>query len=170
MSTSKPRDNSRQDAEAAAQAPRQKTPSGAHVHAAADAAISPRRKTRAASSEDAAFGRLHALVITALEDMKARDVREVDVRGKSDVTDLLVVASGTSSRHVRSIADEVVSKGKQAGLPPIGVEGEDEGDWVLVDMGDIVVHVMQPRTREFYGLERLWDVGEDMPGDSAAAR
>ncbi|MGA7298254.1 MAG: ribosome silencing factor [Rhodanobacteraceae bacterium] len=113
---------------------------------------------------------MHDLVIAALEDMKARDVHEVDVRGKSDVTDLLVVASGTSSRHVRSIAEEVVSKGKQAGMPPLGVEGEDEGDWVLVDMGDIVVHVMQPRTREFYGLERLWEVGDDMAGDTAAIR
>ncbi len=107
--------------------------------------------------------RLRSLVLTALDDLKARDVREIDVRDKSSVTDLLVVASGTSSRHVKSIADEVVKKAKHAGLPPIGVEGQREAEWVLVDLGDIVVHVMLPRTREFYGLERLWTVGDDMP-------
>jgi ribosome silencing factor RsfS/YbeB/iojap len=106
---------------------------------------------------------LRSIVLAALDDLKARDVREVDVRGKSSVTDLLVVASGTSSRHVKSIADEVVRKAKQAGLPPIGVEGQREAEWVLVDLGDIVVHVMLPRTREFYGLERLWTVGDEMP-------
>jgi ribosome silencing factor RsfS/YbeB/iojap len=107
--------------------------------------------------------RLRTIVLAALDDLKARDVREIDVRGKSSVTDLLVVASGTSSRHVKSIADEVVKKAKQAGLPPIGVEGQREAEWVLVDLGDIVVHVMLPRTREFYGLERLWTVGDEMP-------
>jgi ribosome silencing factor RsfS/YbeB/iojap len=107
--------------------------------------------------------RLRSLVLAALDDLKARDIREIDVRDKSSVTDLLVVASGTSSRHVKSIADEVVRKAKQAGLPPIGVEGQREAEWVLVDLGDIVVHVMLPRTREFYGLERLWTVGDQMP-------
>ena len=107
--------------------------------------------------------RLRSLVLAALDDLKARDVREINVRDKSSVTDLMVVASGTSSRHVKSIADEVVRKAKQAGLPPIGVEGQREAEWVLVDLGDIVVHVMLPRTREFYGLERLWTVGDDMP-------
>ena len=107
--------------------------------------------------------RLRSLVLAALDDLKARDVREINVRDKSSVTDVMVVASGTSSRHVKSIADEVVRKAKQAGLPPIGVEGQREAEWVLVDLGDIVVHVMLPRTREFYGLERLWTVGDDMP-------
>ena len=107
--------------------------------------------------------RLRSLVLAALDDLKARDVREINVRDKSSVTDLMVVASGTSSRHVKSIADEVVRKAKQAGLPPIGVEGQREAEWVLVDLGDIVVHVMLPRTREFYGLERLWTVGDQMP-------
>jgi ribosome silencing factor RsfS/YbeB/iojap len=120
-----------------------------------------RRKSAAAPAAPA--DRLRSLVLAALDDLKARDVREVDVRGKSSVTDLLVVASGTSSRHVKSIADEVVKKAKQAGLPPIGVEGQREAEWVLVDLGDIVVHVMLPRTREFYGLERLWTVGDEMP-------
>jgi len=120
------------------------------------------RKTSVAAPA-APADRLRSLVLAALDDLKARDVREVDVRGKSSVTDLLVVASGTSSRHVKSIADEVVKKAKQAGLPPIGVEGQREAEWVLVDLGDIVVHVMLPRTREFYGLERLWTVGDEMP-------
>ena len=118
-----------------------------------------RKKTPAARADD----RLRSLVLGALDDLKARDIREVDVREKSSATDLLVIASGTSSRHVKSIADEVVRKAKQAGLPPIGVEGQREAEWVLVDLGDIVVHVMLPRTREFYGLERLWTVGDDMP-------
>ena len=119
------------------------------------------RKKPAATAAPA--DRLRSIVLAALDDLKARDVREIDVRDKSSVTDLLVVASGTSSRHVKSIADEVVQKAKKAGLPPIGVEGQREGEWVLVDLGDIVVHVMLPRTREFYGLERLWTVGDDMP-------
>lgn len=120
-------------------------------------------RTRKKPSKPAAADHLRALVLGALDDLKARDVREIDVREKSSVTDLLVVASGTSSRHVKSIAEEVVRKAKQAGLPPIGVEGQREAEWVLVDLGDIVVHVMLPRTREFYGLERLWTVGDQMP-------
>jgi len=109
------------------------------------------------------FERLRNLVIAALDDLKAKDIVEVDVRGKSSVADLLVVASGTSSRHVKSIADEVVKKAKQVGNPPIGVEGQREAEWVLVDLGDVIVHVMLPRTREFYGLERLWSVGDSEP-------
>ena len=107
------------------------------------------------------FARLHKVAIDAIEDLKARDTREIDVRGKTSVTDLIIITSGTSTRHVKSIADEVVRAAKKAGLPPIGVEGEREAEWVLVDLGDIVVHVMLPRTREFYGLERLWTVGDD---------
>ena len=107
--------------------------------------------------------RLRSVVLDALDNLKAKDVQEIDVRGKSSIADLLVVASGTSSRHVKSIADEVVKKAKHAGQPPIGVEGQREGEWVLVDLGDVIVHVMLPRTREFYGLERLWTVGDAAP-------
>ena len=99
-------------------------------------------------------------VINALEDLKAKDVREIDVRGKTSIADLLVIASGTSARHVKSIADEVVKFAKKAGVMPLGVEGEQEAEWVLVDLGDVIVHVMLPRIREFYGLERLWTVGD----------
>ena len=103
---------------------------------------------------------LRKSVIDALEELKAKDVREIDVRGKTSIADLLVIASGTSARHVKSIADEVARFAKKAGVMPLGVEGEVEGDWVLVDLGDVIVHVMLPRIREFYGLERLWTVGD----------
>jgi ribosome silencing factor RsfS/YbeB/iojap len=119
-------------------------------------------KSKAPKLPDAG-ARLRKIVIGALDDLKAKDVTEIDVREKSGVTDLLVIASGTSSRHVKSIADEVVKKAKHAGNPPIGVEGQREGEWVLVDLGDVIVHVMLPRTREFYGLERLWTVGDSHP-------
>ena len=99
-------------------------------------------------------------VIDALEELKAKDVREIDVRGKTSIADLLVIASGTSARHHTSIADEVARFAKKAGVMPLGVEGEVEGEWVLVDLGDVIVHVMLPRIREFYGLERLWTVGD----------
>jgi ribosome-associated protein len=99
----------------------------------------------------------------ATEELKARDVVEIDVIGKSSVTDFMVIASGTSSRHVKSIADEVVKFAKNLGMMPLGVEGEREAEWVLVDLGDVLVHVMLPRVREFYALERLWTVGDQPP-------
>jgi ribosome-associated protein len=109
-------------------------------------------------------------VISALDELKAKDIREIDVRGKTSIADLLVIASGTSARHVKSIADEVVKFAKQAGVMPLGVEGEQEAEWVLVDLGDVIVHVMLPRIREFYGLERLWTVGDrDMDTEVASA-
>lgn len=101
----------------------------------------------------------------AVEELKARDVVEIDVRGKSSVTDFMLIASGTSTRHVKSIANEVVKFAKQRlDVMPLGVEGEREAEWVLVDLGDVVVHVMLPRVREFYALERLWTVGDEPPG------
>nr|WP_230473757.1 ribosome silencing factor [Dyella choica] len=113
---------------------------------------------------------LRKTVIAALEDLKAKDIREIDVRGKTSIADLLVIASGTSARHVKSIADEVVKFAKKAGVMPLGVEGEQEAEWVLVDLGDVIVHVMLPRIREFYGLERLWTVGDrDAEGEAALA-
>ena len=96
--------------------------------------------------------------MVALDELKAKDVREIDVRGKTSIADFLVIASGTSTRHVKSIADEVVRYAKRAGMMPLGVEGQRDADWVLVDLGDIIVHVMLPRIREFYGLEKLWDL------------
>ncbi len=106
---------------------------------------------------------LRKQVLVALDDLKARDVHEIDVRGKTSIADVLIIASGTSTRHVKSLADEVVRFAKKAGMMPLGVEGQREAEWVLVDLGDIIVHVMLPRIREFYGLERLWTIGDDMP-------
>jgi ribosome-associated protein len=98
-------------------------------------------------------------VVAALEDMKAVNTKVLDVRGLTDIADTLIVASGTSDRHVRAIAEHVIEQAKANGFRPLGTEGEREGEWVLVDLQDIVVHVMLPRVREFYGLERLWDAG-----------
>ncbi len=109
---------------------------------------------------------LKQLAWQALEDRKGLDIAEYDVRGMTTVTDIMLIASGTSDRHVKSLADAVVMACKKAGSPPLGVEGEREGEWVLVDLGDVVVHVMQPRIREFYALEKLWTVTEEKRGRS----
>jgi ribosome-associated protein len=109
------------------------------------------------------------LAQSSLEDMKARDLQVLDVRGLTSVTDYLLIASGTSDRHVRSLAQAVVDSAKQAGLPPLGVEGQESGEWVLVDLCDVVVHVMQPRTREFYKLEDLWAVGNDVATNTSGS-
>ncbi len=100
---------------------------------------------------------LKAMVLTALEDAKANDVRQLDVRRLTDITDWMVVASGTSTRHVLALADQVRTQVKAQGLSPIGTEGESGSDWVLLDYGDVVVHLMLPDTRGFYDLEGLWD-------------
>ena len=101
---------------------------------------------------------LKTVVIDALADMKALEVKVLDVRGLTDVADLMVIASGTSDRHVRSVAQRVVERTKEAGFRPHGVEGQQDGDWVLIDLNEMIVHVMLPRVREFYGLEKLWDI------------
>ena len=98
------------------------------------------------------------VVAAALDDLKAVDITVLDVGHLTTVTDTMVVASGRSDRHVRAIAGAVVEQSKKAGFRPIGVEGERSGEWVLVDLGDVVVHVMLPRVREFYNLEKLWDM------------
>jgi ribosome-associated protein len=100
---------------------------------------------------------LRDVVLDALADMKAVDVKALDVRGMTDITDTMVVASGTSDRHVKSIADRVVQRCKEAGFRPYGMEGERDGEWVLLDLQDVVLHVMLPRVREFYALEKLWE-------------
>ena len=101
---------------------------------------------------------LKKLVIDALEDIKGTDITVIDVRDKSSVTDLMVVASGTSSRQVKSLANHVFEKAREAGVIPVGIEGQESSEWVLVDLGDVVVHVMQPQIRDFYNLEKLWEV------------
>lgn len=99
---------------------------------------------------------LKHLIEEALDDLKAVNTVSMDVSGLTDVMDYLVICSGTSNRHVKSLADNVCMEAKKAGQRPLGVEGEDAGEWVLVDFGDVVVHVMLPATRDFYDLERLW--------------
>ncbi len=103
---------------------------------------------------------LQQAVTTALDDMKAVNVKVLDVRGLTDIADTMVIASGNSDRHVRSIAERVVEKAKALGCRPLGTEGARDGEWVLVDLQDLIVHVMLPRVREFYGLERLWEGGD----------
>ena len=102
--------------------------------------------------------KLKQLAIDALEDMKAESITVLDVKGKTTVTDWVIVASGSSSRHVKSIANNVAVAAKQANHPPLGTEGEAEGEWVLVDLGDVIVHVMQRQVRAYYDLESLWSV------------
>ena len=99
---------------------------------------------------------LIAIVREALDDVKARDVDVIDVRGKSSITDYMMIASGTSKRHVVSLAQAVSDKVKQADIEPLGTEGQSDGDWVLVDLGELVVHIMMPDARSYYDLERLW--------------
>jgi ribosome-associated protein len=103
---------------------------------------------------------LRDVVLQALDDIKAKDVVVLDVRGKTSITDIMIVASGTSDRHVKSIAQTVAFKAKQAGETPLGTEGVEDGEWALVDLNGVVVHVMQPKVRDFYHLERLWSMDQ----------
>jgi len=115
------------------------------------------------------------LVERALDDLKAVDIKILEVSGLTSITDYMVIAGGTSDRHVRSIADNVVEKAKEAGAEVLGIEGHEFGEWVLVDLTDVVVHIMQPRVRDFYKLENLWNLDEaigdsDALSDAGAAR
>lgn len=110
--------------------------------------------------DDATADRLQAIVTAALEDIKGVDIEVIDVRGLTSITDRMVIASGTSSRHIKALADNVVLKAKENGFAPLGVEGESDAGWILVDLVDVVVHIMMPDTREFYALEKLWSVGD----------
>jgi ribosome-associated protein len=99
---------------------------------------------------------LAQFIVAKLDDLKAVNTVTLDVSALTDMMDYLVITSGTSNRHVKSLANHVAVEAKQQGVRPLGIEGEDAGEWVLVDFGDVVVHVMLPATRDFYDLERLW--------------
>lgn len=104
------------------------------------------------------LSQLKAIVIGALEDLKAEDIRVLDVGAIAGFTDLMVIATGNSTRQVKALADKVEMKCREAGVRPLGIEGDREAEWILLDLGDVVVHVMTPATRDFYNLEKLWTV------------
>jgi ribosome-associated protein len=129
-----------------------------------------RKSSRATAPRVDRRSALIKTVSAALDDMKAVNVRVMDVRGITDIADCMIIASGNSDRHVRSIADRVVERCKAAGFKPYGREGERDAEWVLVDLNDVIVHVMLPRVREFYGLEQLWEPPAQKPAaDKPAA-
>jgi ribosome-associated protein len=135
------------------------------VNPKAAGALKTTGKLKTAGSPKSAAGKapkarpsLELVVTNALADMKALEIKVLDVRGLTDIADYMVIASGTSDRHVRSVAQRVVERTKEAGFRPHGVEGQQDSDWVLIDLNEMIVHVMLPRVREFYGLEKLWDM------------
>jgi ribosome-associated protein len=111
---------------------------------------------------------LKQLVLDTLAELKARDVAVMDVRGKTVVTDYMILASGTSDRHVKAIAEAVAFQAKDAGESPLGTEGVSEGEWALVDLNGVVVHVMLPKVRDYYNLERLWSAPASVAPKAAA--
>ncbi len=106
---------------------------------------------------------LKDLVVKTLDDMKGQDIKTIDVRGKSSITDMMVIVTGNSNRHVKSLADSVELAVKAAGMQPLGIEGDNQSDWVLLDLNEIILHVMLASTRDYYNLEKLWEVGEGLP-------
>jgi len=109
-------------------------------------------------------------VLAALDEMKAVNIKSLDVRGITDIADGMIMASGNSDRHVRAIAERVIERVRESGRRPYGVEGQRDGEWVLVDLQDILLHVMLPRVREFYALEQLWEAPASVQRDGAADR
>jgi len=102
---------------------------------------------------------LKDLVIDALEDVKGHEIVVLDVQGQTDIADYMVVASGATARQVKALVNSVLDKAKAQNVHIVGVEGQDTGEWILVDLADVIVHVMLPKVREFYELERLWSIG-----------
>ncbi len=100
--------------------------------------------------------KLNDFLVDKVDDMKAQDIKTIDVQGKSSITDYMIICTGTSKRHVSSIADHVAKESKLAGITPLGIDGEEQGEWVVLDMGTTIVHIMQEDQRELYQLEKLW--------------
>ena len=113
----------------------------------------PKRKRKKPKDEE-----LVKLVVDTLDDMKAEKIVSLDVRHLTSVTDHMIIASGRSDRHVRAIADRLIERCEEAGIDPLGIEGQEAGEWVLVDLADAIVHLMLPKVREFYNIESLWDL------------
>ncbi len=118
--------------------------------------MSPPARSRSAPRCTSASA-LHSLVVAALDEMKAVNIKVLDVRGLADFADTMIVASGNSDRHVRAIAQHLIERARERKQRPMGVEGTRDGEWVLVDLQDVVVHLMLPRVREFYAIEQLWE-------------
>jgi ribosome-associated protein len=125
-------------------------------------------KAQARQSEPS-VQQLHQLVLSTLEESKALDIRDVDVTGLNPLTDHFVIASGNSTRHVKSMADKLVQAAKAIGVQPLGVEGEREAQWILVDLNDIIVHLMLPQARAFYNIEKLWEASSEQRAGSRTA-
>ena len=170
MTAKRPATRRTTDSEASKPRPKAKAKTGTKAKSATTAAAAIVAKTAAARAKTKSTpgkktarpkGKpsLRDVVLAALAELKAVNVRALDVRGITDITDTMVVASGTSDRHVKSIADRVLQRCKEAGYRPYGMEGERDGEWVLLDLQDVVLHVMLPRVREFYSLEKLWEGG-----------
>lgn len=114
-------------------------------------------ETAAAIASTVPSAALGAIAVAALEDLKAVDIRVLDVSKLTTITDIMVIATGTSNRHAASLAHSVIDKARESGHRPVGIEGLNEGEWVLVNLGGVIVHVMQAQSRAFYQLEKLWD-------------
>ena len=103
---------------------------------------------------------INKALVQALEDIKALDIQVIDVKNLTSITDTMIIASGRSDRQVRAMADKLIEKAKELGIPPLGVEGEQQGTWILVDLGDVIAHLMHPTARAYYQLEKLWSVDQ----------
>lgn len=123
--------------------------------------------THTKPADGLSFEQLKELVLTSLEDFKAIDIQSIDVSDQNPLTELFVIASGNSTRHVKSMAENLVLRAKAAGCPPLGVEGQREADWVLVDLNDVIVHLMLPQARAFYNLEKLWEASSEQRSNAS---
>ena len=161
----KPSNSKRPARKPANKSPAVKKPAAARKPANKTPAVNKpaRSKSVAASPVQDQSARITALVVAALDNLKAKNIVTLDVRRLTDVMDTLIIASGTSNRHVRSLADNARVELKKHGYKVYGAEGEDTGEWVLVDFGGVILHVMQPHIREFYDLERLWSAPAPQP-------